>query len=95
MAGFTQVYHSFCSVEMAELVYLYDLFVLPEARRRGVAKALMNAAQSHAIRRGANRLQLDTAVDNRAAQALYESLGWRRDEAFYTYHLELNPSQIT
>lgn len=92
IAGFTQLYHSFCSVEMAELIYLYDLFVVPEARRQGVAKALMDAAQQHALRRGAGRLQLETATDNRAAQALYERLGWRRDEAFYTYHLELNPA---
>lgn len=92
MAGFTQLYHSFCSVEMAELVYLYDLFVVPEARRQGVATALMDAAQQHAIRRGAGRLQLETAADNRAAQALYERLGWKRDDVFYTYHLELNPS---
>jgi ribosomal protein S18 acetylase RimI-like enzyme len=92
MVGFTQLYHSFCSVEMTELVYLYDLFVAPEARRRGVAKALMDAARKHAIHRRAGRLQLETAVDNLAAQALYESLGWKRDEAFHTYHLELRPS---
>lgn len=92
MAGFTQLYHSFCSVEMAELVYLYDLFVVLEARRQGVAKALMDAAQNYAIRRGASRLQLETAADNQAAQALYESLGWKRDEVFYTYHLELYPA---
>ncbi|MEX0706707.1 MAG: GNAT family N-acetyltransferase [Woeseia sp.] len=94
MAGFTQLYHSFCSVEMADLIYLYDLFVVPEARRQGVAKALMDAAQQHAIRRGASRLQLETATDNRAAQALYEGLGWSRDKAFYTYHLELDPTQV-
>jgi len=92
IAGFTQLYHSFCSVEMAELIYLYDLFVVPEARQQGVAKALMDAAEKHAIRRGASRLQLDTAIDNRTAQALYERLGWRRDDEFYTYHMELNPT---
>lgn len=61
----------------------------PEARRQGVAKALMDAARQHAIQRRAGRLQLETAVDNLAAQTLYESLGWKRDEAFDTYHLEL------
>ncbi|MDZ7767892.1 MAG: hypothetical protein U5K38_01855 [Woeseiaceae bacterium] len=38
MAGFTQLYHSFCSVEMAELIYLYDLFVVPEARLQASRK---------------------------------------------------------
>jgi len=89
MAGFTQLYLSFCSVEMKELIYLYDLFVSSVARRQGIARALMGAARQYAIERKAGRLQLETAVDNRAAQKLYESLGWKRDEVFYTYHLEL------
>lgn len=89
MAGFTQLYHSFCSVDMIELIYLYDLYVAPHARRQGVARALMEAARQHALDRGAGRLQLETAIDNSPAQALYESLGWKRDEVFYTYHLEL------
>lgn len=91
MLGFTQLYHSFCSVEMYELIYLYDLFVLPEARGRGVARALMEAARKHGVDRGAGRLQLETATDNHTAQRLYEGLGWKRDEMFYTYQLELAP----
>ena len=86
--GFTQLYCSFCSVEMGELIYLYDLFVAPEFRRQGVARALMDAARQYGIDRAADRLQLETAVDNTAAQSLYERLGWERDEVFYTYHLQ-------
>ncbi len=93
LVGFTQLYHSFCSVEMAELVYLYDLYVLPAARRQGVAEALMTAAREHAARRGAGRLQLETAIDNRAGQALYEKLGWERDRDFLTYHLPLQDAK--
>lgn len=90
LTGFTQLYRSFCSVEMAELVYLYDLFVAPAARRQGVAQALMEAARDYATSRGAGRLQLETAITNLPGQALYEKLGWQRDEEFYTYHLPLN-----
>jgi ribosomal protein S18 acetylase RimI-like enzyme len=89
LVGFTQLYHSFCSVDMTELVYLYDLYVVPEARRQGVAEALMTAARDHAARRGAGRLQLETAISNRAGQALYEKLGWELDSDFLTYHLPL------
>lgn len=89
ITGFTQLYCSFCSVEMGELIYLYDLFVAPEARRQGVARALMDAARQYGLDRGADRLQLETAVDNSRAQSLYESLGWKRDNEFYTYLLEL------
>lgn len=86
--GFTQLYCSFCSVEMAELIYLYDLFVAPEFRRQGVARALMEAARQYGVARGADRLQLETAVDNTPAQSLYERLGWEKDDVFYTYHLQ-------
>ena len=90
LLGFTQLDRSFCSVEMAELIYLYDLFVTPAARRQGVARLLMQAAREYASNRGAGRLQLETAVTNHPGQALYEQLGWQRDEDFFTYHLSLN-----
>ena len=89
IVGFTQLYRSFCSVEMQELIYLYDLFVAPQARRKGVARALMEAARRYAASRGAGRLMLETAISNRSAQALYEDLGWERDDEFYTYNLAL------
>ncbi|MFC1795972.1 GNAT family N-acetyltransferase [Pseudomonadota bacterium] len=89
LIGFTQLYCSFCSVEMKPLVYLYDLFVIPGARRSGVARALMAAAKQFAQDHGAGRLQLETAITNTQAQALYEDLGWRKDTEFFTYHLAL------
>ena len=89
IVGFTQLYRSFCSVEMKELIYLYDLFVAPHARRQGVARALLDAARQYAYNRGAGRLQLETAISNLPGQALYQDLGWERDEEFYTYHLAL------
>lgn len=89
LVGFTQLYRSFCSVELKPLVYLYDLFVDPDARRRGVARSLMDAARQFATEHGADRLQLETAIDNTQAQALYEDLGYERDKEFFTYHLAL------
>ena len=89
LVGFTQLYQSYCSVELKPLVYLYDLFVEPSARRSGAAHALMEAARLYAVKQGADRLQLETAMDNVSAQALYEKLGYRRDTEFYTYHLLL------
>jgi ribosomal protein S18 acetylase RimI-like enzyme len=45
-------------------------------RGRGVAKALMRAAEREAVERGKTILVLDTAVDGGASR-LYESLGYR------------------
>lgn len=84
--GFTLLYPTFCSVAASKVYVLYDLFVAESARRRGVATALLSRAQSFAMEHGAAWLKLETAIDNAPGQALYEKLGWERDEAFYTYH---------
>ncbi len=84
--GFCQLYPSFCSVEAQPIYVLYDLFVAPEARRYGVGRALLKAAEEVAARNGKVRLDLATAKTNKAAQAAYKSLGWTRDELFYTYN---------
>ena len=49
----------------------------------------MEAARQYAQAHGAERLQLETAITNVNAQALYEDLGWQKDKEFFTYHLAL------
>ena len=88
-AGFTQLYPSFSSVSMVQIWILNDLFVAEEARRNGVAQALLERAASFGKETGAARLTLTTEVTNEKAQALYEALGWERDTSFYTYNLSV------
>ena len=87
--GFTQLYPMFSSVAARRIWMLNDLFVAPAARQRGVARALLNRARDFAAADGARRLVLETAEDNRAAQALYESLGYVRATGARHYSLEL------
>lgn len=87
--GFVQLYPSFSSVAARRIWILNDLFVAPSARRRGVGRALLDAAREHAASTGAKRLILSTATTNREARALYESYGYNLDEAFAAYKLEL------
>ena len=54
-----------------------------------MGRALLDAARAFGIERGAARLTLSTAHDNRAAQALYEGAGWQRDSVFRVYNLAL------
>jgi ribosomal protein S18 acetylase RimI-like enzyme len=75
---------------MRPIWLLEDLFVAPEARRQGVAAALMRHAEAFARRTGAERLTLATAHDNLNAQALYQLLGYRREEHFWYFHLLLD-----
>lgn len=89
LVGFTQLYHTFCSVARAPILQLYDLFVDPTARRKGIGRNLMNHATEYAKAYGASRLQLETGIENTQAQALYEQLGYERDTLFYSYSLTL------
>ena len=85
--GFTQLYASFSSVSLRRLWILNDLFVDPGVRRGGVGRRLLERAREWAVETEAKGLSLATAVTNSAAQALYESCGWRRDDEFQHYYL--------
>jgi len=87
--GFTQLYPCFSSTAMRPMWILNDLFVAPEARRQGVARALLRRARAFGESVGAVELMLQTAVDNHAGQALYSSEGWRRDDEYDVYLLPL------
>jgi ribosomal protein S18 acetylase RimI-like enzyme len=57
---------------------LHDIWVEPDARRRGVARALAEAAIAALGDKGAPRIVLHTAAQNEAAQRFFEQLGFRR-----------------
>jgi len=84
--GFCQLYPSFCSVEAAPIYTLYDLFVVPTARKTGAGRSLLIAAEATARSHGKVRMDLTTAHTNTAAQSLYESLGWKLDTVFRAYN---------
>ena len=89
LVGFCQIYPSFCSVIAAKTGVLYDLYVAESTRKTGTGRALMLSAHEYATNNGMARLDLTTAKNNHSAQALYESLGWLRDEVFYSYSKEI------
>ena len=87
--GFVHLYPVFSSLSLQRQWILSDLFVVPEARERGVGHALMFRAFRFAESTDADGLLLETATDNHTAQRLYEGLGWKRDEEFYRYFLAI------
>jgi ribosomal protein S18 acetylase RimI-like enzyme len=89
--GFVQLYPLFSSTapRPGRTWLLNDLYVVPAARGRGVGRRLMDRARQLAEETGAGAIELATARSNGTAQALYESLGYRRDEQFLHYSLEL------
>jgi ribosomal protein S18 acetylase RimI-like enzyme len=85
LVGLCQMYPSFCSVEVAPIYTLYDLFVAPAARGSGVGGQLLCAAEARAAADGMVRMDLTTARTNLNAQSLYGALGWVRDDVFLAY----------
>jgi GNAT superfamily N-acetyltransferase len=72
--GYACLYWHFSSLQALETVLMNDLFVAPEARGRGVGRALIEATAGVARGRGAAWVEWSTAPDNHTAQRLYDSL---------------------
>ncbi|MEO0437127.1 MAG: GNAT family N-acetyltransferase [Pseudomonadota bacterium] len=93
LAGFVQLYSSFCSVEAIKIMILYDLYVDDAFRSQGIGERLMNRAAAHAREQGAGRIDLLTAHSNLVGQRLYERLGYEKtNEDFYAYSLYADKS---
>lgn len=62
-------------------IYIYDLAVVVEHRRKGIATALIERLKQVAAERGAHTIfgQADTGIEDEPAIALYSKLGQRED----------------
>jgi ribosomal protein S18 acetylase RimI-like enzyme len=65
--------------EEAHVLAVHGLAVAPEARRRGVATALLTAAEQRARERGARKLSLRVLSTNPDAIRLYTQLGFEQE----------------
>ncbi len=72
---------------LGTVCYLQDLFTLPEARGRGVGRALIDAVAEAARKRGAARLYWLTAEDNGPGRALYDRIARYKGFIRYDYPL--------
>ncbi len=64
---------------------LKRMYVVPTARRRGVARALLHRLEAEARNLGATRLRLETGLHQPEALALYASAGYEDAEPFGHY----------
>jgi drug/metabolite transporter (DMT)-like permease/GNAT superfamily N-acetyltransferase len=76
------------------------MYVVPDARSRGVARMLLARLEAEARRLGYRRLRLDTASQLHEAQALYRSSGYRAIDdyngnaaASHWFEKELGPAE--
>lgn len=89
IVGFTQLYPTFSSISMQRSWVLNDLYIAEEYRKQGIAEQLLEQAKRFAMMTNAKGIALSTAPTNKQAQALYEKLGYVRDDEFYNYFLGL------
>jgi GNAT superfamily N-acetyltransferase len=62
-----------------------ELYVVPQARGRGLGAQLLAAAEAALGERGCVRLQLQLAVANEAARAFYARLGYTARDRYRLY----------
>lgn len=69
--------------------YLSSVYVAPNARRRGILKALMSAAEDWCEARGLDELRLHSASDNPLSNATWDALGFNVVE-----HVRIRPLKV-
>jgi GNAT superfamily N-acetyltransferase len=73
--GFALFFHNYSTFLGKPGLYLEDLFVVPEARGKGVGKALLLHVKALAIARGCGRMEWSVLDWNAPAIGFYEKLG--------------------
>jgi GNAT superfamily N-acetyltransferase len=78
VVGFALFFHNYSTFLGRRGLYLEDLFVVPEYRRRGYGTALLRALARLAVDRGCGRFEWAVLDWNEPAIRFYESLGARQ-----------------
>ncbi len=73
--GFALFFHNYSTFLTKPGIYLEDLFVLPEYRRQGIAKALLTKLAQIAVQRNCGRLEWSVLDWNESAIAFYRRMG--------------------
>ncbi len=74
-AGFAVYFHTYSTFLARPGLYLEDIFVLPEHRRRGLGTLLMRRVAAVAVERGCGRFEWAALDWNTDAHRFYEGLG--------------------
>jgi ribosomal protein S18 acetylase RimI-like enzyme len=82
--------YRFPNVENADLyVYLFDIIVDERYQRHGIGARLIEALKQQCRADGVSRIWVGTALENTAAQGLYERTGGKKVETCVEYIYDL------
>ncbi|MBV9223576.1 MAG: GNAT family N-acetyltransferase [Acidobacteriaceae bacterium] len=89
--GFLEIRLRDCAegASMSPVPFIEGWFVVPEERKRGVGKALIQAAESWAASRGYTEIASDTQIDNAVSIAAHKSLGYEEVERLVCFIKQL------
>jgi GNAT superfamily N-acetyltransferase len=73
--GFAIFFHNYSTFLTKPGIYLEDLFVLPEFRRKGIGKEILTYLAKLAVSRDCGRLEWSVLDWNESAISFYENMG--------------------
>ena len=71
--------YALARMKTPRVAYQSDLYVVPEARRRGLAKRLLAESAAQLAERGAEFVSLNVDIRNELARTVYRRLGFREE----------------
>jgi GNAT superfamily N-acetyltransferase len=85
--GYAVYFHTYSTFLGRTGMYLEDVFVLPEWRRKGIGRRLLRHVAELAVARGCGRLEWSVLDWNEPAIRFYQSLGARPLDEWTVYRL--------
>lgn len=88
LVGYALYFFTYSSFLAKPSLYLEDLFVLGEYRKRGVGFALFRRCVDEAVSNGCGRMEWAVLTWNQKAMEFYDRLGAKRLSDWYVYRLD-------
>jgi aminoglycoside 6'-N-acetyltransferase I len=74
------------------VAFLEGIYVIPQFRRRGVARLLTEAVEEWAARMGCSELASDAEIDNVTSRCMHAALGFEETERVVCFRKNLSAS---
>lgn len=85
--GYALYFYTYSTFLGKPTLYLEDIFVLEDFRKKGAGKKLFMKCIDEALKKDCGRLEFAVLTWNKNAMKFYEKLGARRMNEWYSYRL--------
>ncbi|MDR2086744.1 MAG: GNAT family N-acetyltransferase [Dysgonamonadaceae bacterium] len=90
VCGLLIAFENISTFTVRPMINIHDIVVLPEYRRKGIGKLLLEAAINTGKEKGCSRITLEVRQDNLPAQQLYKSMDFKETQPpMYYWRKEL------